>query len=91
MTTEAQTDERALGRLEANVENLQASVAELRTNLQSSVGEIRLELQQTNVRIDQTNSRIDQTNGKIDKLFYATIGIGGGVIAALIALILRGT
>ena len=84
MTTEAQTDERALGRLEANVENLQASVAELRTNLQSSVGEIRLELQ-------QTNARIDQTNGKIDKLFYATIGIGGGVIAALIALILRGT
>ena len=78
MTTQAQTDERALGRLEANVENLQTSVADLRLEIL----QIRLELQ-------QTNARIDQTNGKIDKLFYATIGIGGGVIAALIAMIVR--
>jgi hypothetical protein len=60
------------------------------------VANLRVELQQTNARIDQanaligqTNARIDQTNGKIDKLFYATIGIGGGVIAALIAMIVR--
>ena len=78
MTTQEQTTDRSLGRLEANVENLQGAVADVKT-----------EVRETNARIDQTNARIDQTNGKIDKLFYATIGIGGGVIAALIALILR--
>ncbi len=78
MATQEQTSDRTLGRLEANVENLQ-----------NSVGDIKTELRETNARIDQTNARIDQTNGKIDKLFYATIGIGGGIIAALIALILR--
>ena len=78
MTTQEQTTDRSLGRLEANVENLQGSVADIKT-----------EIRETNARIDQTNARIDQTNAKIDKLFYATIGIGGGIIAALIALILR--
>ena len=87
MTTQEQSTDRSLGRLDANVENLQK---------QNGVSDLKSELQQTNARIDQTNSRldqtnarIDQTNGKIDKLFYATIGIGGGIIAALIALILR--
>jgi peptidoglycan hydrolase CwlO-like protein len=79
MTTQEQMADRALGRLEANVENLQTGVADLKSGLQ-----------QTNTRIDQTNSRIDQTNGKIDRLFYAIIGIGGGIIAALIALMLKG-
>ncbi len=78
MTTQEQTTDRVLGRLEANVDHLQTSVADLKS-----------EHQQTNARIDQTNARIDQTNAKIDRLFYATIGIGGGIIAALIALILR--
>ena len=73
MTTQEQTADRSLGGLEANVENLQGAVADVKT-------EIR-----------ETNARIDQSNGKIDKLFYATIGIGGGIIAVLIALILRTT
>ncbi len=78
MTTQEQTTDRVLGRLEGIVDNLQTGVADLKS-----------ELQQTNARIDQTNTRIDQTNAKIDRLFYAAIGIGGGIIAALIALILR--
>ncbi len=79
MTTQENTTDRVLGRLEANVENLQTSVADLKS-----------ELQQTNTRIGQTNTRIDQTNSKIDRLFYAIIGIGGGIIAALVALMLKG-
>ena len=70
MTTQEQTADQAPGRLEANVENLQTSVADLKT-----------EMQQTIARIDQTNARIDQTNVKIDRLFYAIIGIGGGILA----------
>ncbi len=79
MTTVDQTVERVLGRLEANVENLQQSVAD-----------IKIEIRETNARIDQTNARIDLTNSKMDRLFYAIVGIGGGVIAALIALVVRG-
>ena len=52
-------------------------------NLQISVADLKTDVQQTNARIDQTNS-------KIDRLFYAIVGIGGGIIAALIALILKG-
>ena len=87
MTTQEQTTDRSLCRLEANVENLQGAVADVRTEIR----ETNARIDQTNARIDQTNARIDQSNGKIDKLFYATIGIGGGIIAALIALILRTT
>ena len=79
MTTQEQSTDRTLGRLEANVDNLQTNVADVKS-----------ELQQTNARIDQTNSRIDRTNAKIDRLFYAIIGIGSGIIAALVALILKG-
>ena len=87
MTTQEQTSDRALGRLEANVENLQNSLADVKTELR----ETNARIDQTNTRIDQTNERIDQTNSKIDRLFYAIIGIGGGIIAALIAMILRGS
>ena len=59
-------------------------------NLQNGLSDVKTELQQTNARIDQTNARIDQTNGKIDELFYAVIGIGGGIIAALMTIIIRG-
>lgn len=79
MATQEQVTDRAFGRLEANVENLQ-----------TSVGELRAELRETNGRIDQTNGRIDQMNSKIDRLFYAIIGIGGGIVAAIVALVLRG-
>ena len=58
-------------------------------NLQISVADLKSGIQQTNTRIDQTNTRIDQTNSKIDRLFYAIIGIGG-IIAALVALMLKG-
>ncbi len=53
------------------MENLQISVADLKSDVQ------------------QTNTRIDQTNSKIDRLFDAIIGIGG-IITALIALMLKG-
>ena len=86
MTTQENTTDRVLGRLEANVENLQTSVADLKSELQQT----NTRIGQTNSRIDQTNSRIDQTNSKIDRLFYAIIGIGGGIIAALVALMLKG-
>ena len=52
-------------------------------NLQISVADLISDIRQTCVLIHQTNI-------KIDRLFYAIIGIGGGIIAALIALMLKG-
>ena len=52
--------------------------------------ELRTDLAETNRRIDETNGRIDGTNRRIDRLFYAIIGVGTGIIASLVALILRG-
>ena len=37
----------------------------------------------------ETNRRIDETNRRMDWLFYATIGVGAGVIGALIVVLLR--
>ncbi len=31
-----------------------------------------------------------ETNRRIDRLFYALLGIGGGIIAALVVMIIRG-
>ena len=40
--------------------------------------------------LTETNRRIDETNRRMDRLFYAIIGVGAGVIGALIAVLLRG-
>lgn len=39
--------------------------------------------------LTETNRRIDETNRRMDRLFYAIIGVGAGIIASLVALILR--
>ena len=46
-------------------------------------------INETNQRIDGTNGRIDETNRRMDRLFYAIIGVGAGIIASLVALLLR--
>lgn len=73
MTTGEQSAERTLGRLEANVENVQSGVADVKSEIQ------------------QTNARIDRLEAKVDRVLYAIIGLGGGVIAGLIVLIVRTT
>lgn len=46
---------------------------------------------QTEFRTDLagTNRRIDEGNRRIDRLFYAILGVGAGIIASLVALVLR--
>lgn len=75
MTTGEQSTERTLGRLEANVENVQSGVADVKS-----------EVQQADAR---TNARIDRLDAKLDRVLYAIIGLGGGVIVGLIVLIVR--
>ena len=68
----------ALGRLQSDVARLIEGQSEFRSDLA-----------ETNRRIDGTNGRIDETNRRIDRLFYAILGVGTGIIASLVALVLR--
>ena len=58
------------------VGRLQSDVA----RLIEGQAELRTDLAETN----------RETNRRIDRLFYAIIGVGAGVIGALVALLLRG-
>ena len=75
----------AVGRLQSDTARLIEGQSELRTDL----AETNRRIDETNGRIDGTNGRIDETNRRIDRLFYAIIGVGTGIIASLVALILR--
>ena len=84
MTTGEQSADRTLGRLEANVENVQSGVADVKSEVQQ--GDAR-----TNARIDRLDAKVDRLDAKMDRMLYAIIGLGGGVIAGLIVLIVRTT
>ena len=84
MTTGEQSAERTLGRLEANVENVQNGVADVKSEVQQADA-------RTNARIDRLDSKVDRLDAKMDRVLYAIIGLGGGVIAGLIVLIVRTT
>ncbi len=47
----------------------------------------------TNQRIDDTNQRVDRTseasNARIDRVFWAVLGIGGALLTAVVAALLR--
>ncbi len=68
----------ALGRLQSDVARLIEGQSEFRSDLD-----------ETNRRIDGTNGRIDETNRRMDRLFYAILGVGAGIIASIVALVLR--
>ena len=74
------TDDFRLGRLEAQMEQVLTTLQDMRE-----------EIRALNTRIDQVNDRIDQINSqlntRIDRLTLAALGIGGGIIVALISLV----
>ena len=37
----------------------------------------------------ETNRRIDDCNGRIDRVFWAVLGVGGGLLAAAVAALIR--
>ena len=112
MTTDADTTDVRLGRLEGRVEEQSLATNRLHDGVQQLSGrvdQLSARVDQTNVRIDQLqsdmvagfqqlNGRIDglqsdvmagiqQVNGRIDRMNYMIVGVGGGVIAALVGLI----
>ena len=79
----------AVGRLQSDTARLLEGQSELRTEFRTDLAETNRRIDETNGRIDETNRRIDESNRRMDRLFYAIIGVGTGIIASLVALILR--
>ena len=74
------TDERTLGNLEGRMAEQSALLHQLHADLTAG--------------LQQVNGRIDQVNVRIERLLLAVLAIGGGLLAALIgvivALVVRG-
>ena len=95
MVTE--TDDSRLARLEAQMELVVQAVQDLREEIRSTNNRVDQGFQDLREEIRSTNNRVDQgsqdlreeirsTNNRIDRLTLAVLGVGGGVIVALISL-----
>lgn len=76
-------DDSRLARLEAQMEQVLTTLQDMRTETRDEVWALNTRMDQLN---DQLNAQIDQVNTRIDRLTLAALGIGGGVIVALISL-----
>ena len=81
------TDDSRLARLEAQMDQVLTTLQDMREEIRA----LNTRIDQVNDRIDrmndQLNARMDQVNARIDRLTLAALGIGGGVIVALISLV----
>lgn len=73
------TDTR-LGALEGRADEQAAAIAELRTDIR----DLRIELREG---LASVRSEIAATNARIDRLFLAVLGVGAGVGAAQVGLL----
>lgn len=55
--------------------------------ISAALQDLRAGQQELSSRITQVEARINEVNARIDRLFFAVLGIGGGVMAALIAML----
>ena len=91
MTTEGETQERILIRVQTQVEEHSKAIDRLHDDVQQLRTETNTGFQQVNQRIDQLSQRMDRLSQRIDQLMLvgltAAIGI---IIAAIIVPLLRG-
>jgi hypothetical protein len=69
----SETDDTRLGRLEGRMDLMVQAIQDLRESIQ----DLRQELHQ----------EVRAVNGRIDRLTLAVLGMGGGVIVALVSLV----
>ena len=93
------TTERDLGKLEGRVEEQGTRLDQIHADMTTGFQQVNSRIDQTNSRIDQTNarmdagfqqvnSRIDQLSARIDRFLLAMLGIGGGMLVALVGIII---
>ena len=81
----AMSNEERIARLEAGYEHLatKADVESLRADFKADLAAARTEF-----KTDLATGQAD-TNRRIDRLFWAVIGIGGGLLAAAAVALIR--
>ena len=94
---------RAVGQLEGRVSEHSAMLQQLRSDTTNGFDQVNARFDQmnaqmnerfdqanaqTNARFDQMNARFDQLNDRIHRLLLTVIAIGGGAIAALVAMLI---
>jgi type VI protein secretion system component VasF len=93
MVLEPDTTSRTLGYLEGRITEQAAGLQDLRQELAGFRQEVRAEFQEVRAGLQEVNQRLDQglqaVNSRIDRMFLATWAIGGGIIAALVVMIIR--
>ena len=79
------SNEERIARLEGGYEHLatKADVETLRADFKTGLSAVRTEFKD-----DLAAAQLD-TNRRIDRLFWAVIGIGGGLLAAAAAALIR--
>ena len=87
MATEPDTTDRTLGYLEGRITEQAAALQDVRQDLAGLRQEVKTEFRE--VRQEMRDGFQDVTR-RIDRMFLATWAIGGGIIAALVVLIVRG-
>ena len=70
---------------------VEGRIAEQSVALQDLRTDIREGLKEVNARVDHLSGRLDHLSSRIDRMFLSSWAIGGGIIASLIVLIIRGT
>ena len=84
MTSEPETA-RTLGYLEGRIAEQSAMLQDLKIGQQEVNSRLDSGLAEVNRRID---TGLGEVNRRIDRLLLAIIGIGGGIIAALVGLVI---
>ena len=76
------SNEERIARLESGYEHLatKSDLAEMEARLLAAMMNGQTE----------NNRRIDDCNGRIDRVFWAVLGVGGGLLAAAVAALIRG-
>ena len=99
----AEQDQTArLGVVEGRIAEQSVALQEIRTDLREGLKEVnarvdqlrtdlREGLKEVNARVDHVSGRLDHLSSRIDRMFVSSWAIGGGIIASLIVLIIRGT
>lgn len=92
MTPSEQERPISLGYLAGRIEGQESQLQDVKAGMQEVNTRLNNGLQEVNARLDkglqEVRDELRETNRRIDRLFYAAITIGGGIIAALIGVII---
>ena len=88
----AEQDQAArLGVVEGRIAEQSVALQDLRTDIREGLKEVNARVDHLSGRLDHLSGRLDHLSSRIDRMFLSSWAIGGGIIASLIVLIIRGT